>query len=276
MILNIIIGKNSNLSECLHNKLDNSFLVSTLDVSNQLNKIDFYKYTKINFIFNQFQTAINLNTLENPTEYIYRSIASTANVLTFIKEKSLAVNKIIYTSSSSVYGNNTSCNEEDLLSPLNLHASLKAANEHLIKQYCLENNTDYTITRIFNMYGGNDNFSIISKLIQSYHTKDVLTLINRGESIRDFIHIDDVVHIYLEILKMKKINILNIGTGDGKSILYLIDILRNHNILIETKSAVKKELQISVCNNRLLLTILPNYFFKKVEDYILEQIGLKK
>lgn len=46
------------------------------------------------------------------------------------------------------------------------------------------------------MYGGNDNFSIISKIIKAYKNNEEL---NNGNAIRDFIHIEDVVDIYSKI-----------------------------------------------------------------------------
>ena len=45
------------------------------------------------------------------------------------------------------------------------------------------------------MYGGNDEFSIISKIINVYKDNSILNLVNNGEGIRDFIHINDVIEI---------------------------------------------------------------------------------
>ena len=181
---------------------------------------------------------------------------------------------MIYTSSSSVYGNNISCLESHNTQPLSLHASLKVSNEQLIEKYCLDNNIDYTITRIFNMYGGNDSFSIISKIINIYKTKKELVLINRGEAIRDFIHIDDVVNSYIKILLVSSVPVVNIGTSDGKSILYILDYLRDNNLILHTTEIKKNELKVSISKNNILLNILDkNYSFKKVEEYILKKIN---
>lgn len=274
MILNVIIGKHSNLSRQLEKRLESTVLLSTLNVQKELNTIKYHTYSKINMIFNQFQMSSKLYILDNPVEYINRSIKSTAEVLEFIKINSLKINKIIYTSSSSVYGNNISCSETDCTQPLSLHASLKVSNEQLIQKFCVDNNIDYTITRIFNMYGSDDNFSIISKIISIYKNNDILTLINRGEAIRDFIHIDDVVNSYINMLTTANIPIINIGTAEGKSILYILDYLRDNNILLKTSEIKKDELKVSISKNDLLLNLLgDNYTFKKVEEYILENIN---
>lgn len=270
MTLNIIIGKNSNLSKHLEKNLHNTLLISSLNLET-FNDISFKDYEKINIIFNQFQIATKLYILDNPLEYINRSITTTATILEYIKLKAIAINKIIYTSSSSVYGNNTSCSEGDDTHPLSLHASLKAANEKLIETFSQDNNIDYTIARLFNMYGGDDNFSIISKIIDTYKNDKTLTLINNGEAIRDFIHIDDIVHSYKKILEIKSMPIVNIGTAHGKSILYILDYLRKQNIELNTQNIEKNELMVSISQNKLLLGVIGDYSFVKVEEYILKK-----
>lgn len=272
MKINIVIGKNSNLSKKLKIYLDEAYLLPTLSAIEELNNIDFSKYSCINIIFNQFQKSTELNNTDSPMEYMNRSINSTAAILEYIKSRDLKINKIIYTSSSSVYGNNTLCDEDDELHPMNLHAALKVSNEKLIELFSKNNSIDYTVARIFNMYGGDDSFSIISKIISSYKNNKELTLINNGDAIRDFIHIDDVVKIYTKLLGVKNVPVLNIGTGKGKSVLYLIDYLRKNNILIKTKSIFREELKVSTCNNKNLTSIFKEIKFKNVEDYLVNEI----
>jgi len=239
--------------------------------------IKYENYSKINIIFNQFQISSKLYVLGDSLDYIERSINSTAKVLSFVKINLLKINKIIYTSSSSVYGNNTACCENDSISPLSLHAALKVSNEELIKKFSLENNINYTISRIFNMYGGEDNFSIISKIININKINNILTLVNRGEAVRDFIHIDDAVCCYIKILTIVDVPIINIGTSEGKSILYILDYLREHNILIKIKEIIKDELKISISKNDKLVAILgKNFKFKRVEEFILNSINKNK
>jgi len=266
-MITIIIGKNSNLSKELSKNIENIILVSSLDVIDELNSISIPKEKKVNIIFNNFQTATKLNNIENPIEYIERSIGVTAKVLDYIKDSSWNINKIIYTSSSSVYGNNILCHEQDELKPLNLHASLKISNEKLIEKFCIENRIDYTITRIFNMYGGDDKFSIISKIINSYKNDELLTIVNNGNSIRDFIHIYDVVMIYKVILEAKNINVINIGTGKGTSVRNIIDFLKNRGLILKTTTITRKELKISTADTQQLTKIY-NQQFIQVEEYI--------
>ena len=271
----IIIGRNSNLTNQLSSKFLDCNILSSREIlssSKILNELK--EQVNINIIFNNFQTAINLNKFDNLESYISNSIISTSRILDFFNKNHIKINKIIYTSSSSVYGNNILCNEKDELKPMNLHASLKVANEKLIEKFCLDNNIDYTIARIFNMYGGDDNFSIISKIIQAYKDNNELTIVNNGNSIRDFIHIEDVVDIYLKILELKNVNILNIGTGEGNSVKNILDYLKNNNINLKLKNINRSELKISTADTQYLNSLFCEIKFRQINDYLKKELNI--
>ncbi len=272
-MVNIIIGKNSNLSKHLSKNIDNTYLISSQNIESELNKIDLSN-KKINIIFNNFQVSTKLNDLTNPSEYINRAIMTTARVLNYILDNNLKTNKMIYTSSSSVYGNNELCHESDPLQPLSLHSSLKIANERLIESFAIKNRIDYTITRIFNMYGGDDHFSIISKIIEAYKNNRTLNIFNNGSATRDFIHIDDVVKVYKVILN-ENINapILNIGRGIECSVGELISFLESRGIYIKTRNKLRDELKRSTADISKLLNIMgEEEEFIKLKDYLLKEI----
>lgn len=270
-----IIGKGSNLSSFLSKKIINSKLISSREILTNIEELNVLKDNlPINIIFNNFQPATKLNEFVNLENYVVNSILTTSKVLDFIKNNQIVVNKIIYTSSSSVYGNNILCNENDELKPMNLHASLKVANEKLVEKFCIENSIDYTIARIFNMYGGDDNFSIISKIIKAYKNNEELNIVNNGNAIRDFIHIEDVVDIYSKILDKKDIKILNIGSGNGSSIKNILDFLNNHNIKIKTKNIQREELKISTADISKLKELLKKDTFSGVEDYLKKELNI--
>ena len=102
------------------------------------------------------------------------------------------ISKIIYSSSSSVYN---SIGNDNHLGNRDLYSSSKLACENMIKNF-VKKKVDFTIARIFNMYGGHDQFSIISKIQNAIKYKKKIFLNNKGESVRDFIHINDVCKIY--------------------------------------------------------------------------------
>jgi UDP-glucose 4-epimerase len=272
--ITIIIGKNSNLSHHLTVKLNNSTAISSRDIVSDINILSKYKEQEVSLIFNNFQPAVKLNEMLNTEEYIMNSIGVTSKVLNYCLVANININKIIYTSSSSVYGNNIFCTETDEIKPSSLHASLKVANEKMIEKFCINNKINYTIVRLFNMYGGFDKFSIISKLISAIRDNKEMTIVNHGNSIRDFIHIDDVVDIYKKLLEVEGIKLINIGTGIGTSVKSIIDFLKQNNINIKINNIFRNELKTSTANTKLLNELLKKESFVIIEDYVKKELGL--
>jgi UDP-N-acetyl-D-glucosamine 4,6-dehydratase len=235
-----ILGKNSYLSNKLKKKIKNCFVFSLQDKS--LNNINF---NNSNIIINSFYSSLKLDQINNYESFVNKSIYEVSKFLDQIKKYN--INKIIYTSSSSVYN---SINEEDLSDERNrkLYASTKYNTENLLKNFCHTNNIRLNITRIFNIFGNEEKFSIISKIINCYKSnKDQLDLINNGESIRDFIHIDNVVNIYKQLLKSKDVGIIDIGSGFGFKISDIIKLLGKQNFKI--RYLKKKESNFSIAQN---------------------------
>ena len=267
----LVIGKRSNLSNRLYRKLNNVFLISSEDVFAEGDLFRNYKECPITLILNIFQPATKLNDMRDPVKYIQNSILGTAKVLSQI-DSSVQLNKIIYTSSASVYGNNNFCTEGDYLVPLSFQASLKLANEKMIEMFCTENHIDYTIARVFNMYGGNDNFSIVSKLIQSVENSDLINLINNGSAIRDFVHIDDVVDVYGKLIDDRSIKVLNVASGIGTSVKNMVDYMKLKSINININNISKEEVKISVASVKQLKKIIDVEKFSRVEDFIVKNV----
>ena len=148
---NIIIGKRSILSLNLKKKLNTSKIISTKDFKNLKLK------TKSNLIINLFYPSHKLSTITKYSVFIYQSLYNLSISLdTLDKSK---INKIIYTSSSSVYGLQN-IDENSVGNNRNIYSAAKFLAESLIKNFCNKNNIFYSITRVFNLYGENDNFSI--------------------------------------------------------------------------------------------------------------------
>ena len=267
-MINVLFGRRSNLSVTLSAALGQCVLISSNSIESELNQINFNNYGKVNFILNQFHPSNKLFNIDSPEDYIKNAITSTAIVLEYIKINQVNINKLIYTSSSSVYGDNKLCTEGDPETPINIHSSLKLANEKLVENFCKDNMIDFTIARIFNMYGGNDNFSIISKIIHAAKVKSAIKLINNGNSVRDYIHIDDVVLAYMKILQKKNIPLINIASSEGQSVKALLKYLASKDISIKHQNINKSEIHYSVGNNSKLIEIIGNQNFIQVKDFL--------
>lgn len=270
--MNIVIGKNSNLSNALSKVIDDVVLISSRDIISNIDLLEKYKDFNNNIIFNNFYPSYKLHKLSSKVDYLSNCIELTGDVLEYFNCNK--INKIIYSSSASVYGDNPKeCLENDQVSPLGLYASLKLENELLVANFCNHSSIDYTIARNFNFYGGIDKFSIIYKLIQSCLNNTKLVVRNNGHAIRDFIHIDDVAFIYSKLLKARNIPILNVGTGQGVSIESLISSLINSNFHFEFKNTTESEIAFSVSEHSLLMEMIGDYQFKDVTHYLLSEVS---
>ena len=66
----IIIGKNSNLSNRIVEKLKHSKVISSREILNNIEILSEYKKQGIKLIFNNFQPSTKLNEMVNTEEYI--------------------------------------------------------------------------------------------------------------------------------------------------------------------------------------------------------------
>ena len=271
----LIFGLRSNLSDKLKKNINNSELISIDTSLNNKNYLKQFKFCEnLNIIINSFYPASKLNNFSEPVEYIQSSILALASILNQIKVLPLSVGKILYTSSASVYGVNNFCHENDVLMPLNLHSSLKISAEKLIEGFCNEMNIDFTVARVFNMYGGDDKFSIISKIIDADLLHNTLHLVNYGTSVRDYIHINDVVMCYKSILKSDTHGVINVASGKGEAIKNILEFLKIEGVnRFDIKNYEKPEVDISVANIDNLSRVVDCNDFVDVIDYIALKTG---
>ena len=262
----IIIGKRSNLSNEINKYIENIILIPTVQID-KLEKI-LIKNEKCTIIYNTSCKSTLINELIDPKLFSYYSFDHLSEFIKICLRNQSKINKIIYTSSSSVYGNNKFATEESSYEILNIYASLKLSSELLLKKYIYPSKIKLVITRIFNMYGGNDQFSIVSKILNALKKNKTLKIANGGESIRDFINIQDVVKIYKFLIFNEFSGIINISTGMGFSIREIIDLAQEtykKKLNVETKEV--KEIKISIGSNKKLKEIVSFNKFITISDF---------
>lgn len=244
----VILGKRSYLSDNLKKSIINSEVYSLNEII--LKKIDL---SNCNIIINSFFSALKLDEIDSYQDFIKRSLYDLSIFLDQIKEKK--IRKIIYTSSSSTYNliNFYDFKKENFKDERNrnIYSSTKLNAENLIKNFCTKNKIKFSIVRVFNIFGDGEKFSIISKITEAYkNKKKTLNLINNGNSIRDFIHINEVVNIYKRIIKKKNSSIADVASGYGTKIGDVIKFLGKKNFKIKNKK--NKELQTSIGYNSII------------------------
>ncbi len=248
----IILGKRSFLSQRLKKKINSSQVYDFREFKNFI----IFNKEKFNLIINSFYPASKLNKISSLNNYFNKSVGDLSNILDNINIKK--INKIIYTSSASVYG---SINENQYVSDDNnriLYASTKLLSETLLNNFCFKNKIQLIIARVFNMYGDNENFSIIHKLVEAKNRKSNITIYNNGDTVRDFIHVDDVCEIYTKALGIKKSLLFDVGSGYGTKIRDLVKLLK-----ISPKKIIYKKNKINEINHSIANVSDINKYIKK-------------
>lgn len=183
--------------------------------------------------------------VKNPLKYYGNNIYGTLVLLDVMKE--YKVNKIVFSSSATVYGapKQVPISENSPLSVTNPYGRTKLLIEEILHDiYASDQNWKIIILRYFNPIGAHSSGLIgedpngIPDNLMPYITQVAIGKLNElrvfgndyptvdGTGVRDYIHVVDLAKGHLKsIIKLKQlkgINIYNLGTGRGYSVLEVI------------------------------------------------------
>jgi UDP-glucose 4-epimerase len=202
---------------------------------------------KINFhaIIHVAGQASAEKSFEDPYEDIKSNTLSTIRLLEFcVKNK---CKRFIYTSSMSVYGDsNARVKETDVLNPKSFYGLSKLLSEKYIQMY--KPKIHFTIIRLFNVYGPNQNLKdlkqgMISIYLSQFLNNNKKVLVKGSlKRFRDFIYIDDVVNFLKKIIKNKKTHNKIYNLGLGKKI-FIYNLLNKIKLIGNFKKKIDKKSQ---------------------------------
>ena len=182
----------------------------------------------VDYVFHQAAMARVPRSIEDPLTVNQVNITGTLNVLLAARDNS--VKKVMFASSSSVYGDTSVLPQhEDLMAnPLSPYALTKLAGEY----YCTIFRQIYGLAtvclRYFNVYGpGQSPHSQYAMVIPAFIDRVARNLPpvihGDGEQSRDFTFIQDVVHANILAAKSTAEGIYNIGSGRSITINQLAE-----------------------------------------------------
>ena len=164
--------------------------------------------------------------LVNPRDYYEINVIGTLNLLEAMRKYD--VKKMIFASSSSVYGNNTKVpfSETDNVDyPISPYAASKKAGELLCYSYHHLYNFDIFCLRFFTVYGPRQRPDLaIHKFTKALFEETPIPFYGTGLTKRDYTHIDDIIQGILNSLdRLIGYEIFNIG--ESKTIM-LSDLIK--------------------------------------------------
>ena len=262
MMINIILGTGY-LSKNLNKKIQNSKIYSSNELIENIKLVNNLK--KYNLIINSFYSSQELNNFKSYEKFINKSFLEVSKVLDLIDPRK--VNKIIYTSSSAVYGSIIDNSELKDNFNRNLYSFAKLYCENLIKNFCNKHNKNFIIARVFNCYGEKNKFSILNKILFAFKNKKKMVIYNEGRAIRDFINVNDVGKIYNLLLKEFKQGTYDIGTGQGIKIIDLLNEIKFPKNKIIFKKTNNQEIDYSVANINNFKKKIRHIKFYPIENF---------
>ena len=140
--------------------------------------------------------------IENPGAYIDANLVGFANVIEGARRSS--VGHFVFASSSSVYGANARlpfAEDDNIDHPVSLYAATKKANELMAHSYAHLYRLPCTGLRFFTVYGpwGRPDMALF-KFTRGILAGDAIPVFNRGEMVRDFTYVDDIVEGVIRVI----------------------------------------------------------------------------
>lgn len=187
---------------------------------------------------NQFNLIVHLAaqagvrySLTNPMEYAKSNCMGTVSV--FELAKCLNVPKVVYASSSSVYGNKKKVplSEKDRVDrPVSLYAATKKFSELAAYTYHHIYGIEMIGLRFFTVYGeyGRPDMAYF-KFANSIMKDEPIDVYNYGDLKRDFTYIDDIIDGILSAIDHSfEYEIFNLGNSNPVKLMDFISILEEH------------------------------------------------
>jgi UDP-glucuronate 4-epimerase len=180
-----------------------TFELASIEDKETLEKI--FSQNDIDIVINLAAQAGVRYSLENPYAYIQSNVIGFMNILECCHQ--YQIEHLIYASSSSVYGANTSMpfsTNDNVDHPVSMYAATKRANELMAYTYSHLYDLPTTGLRFFTVYGpwGRPDMSYF-KFVKAIVNGEPIQVFNSGHMKRDFTYIDDIVEGIVRLLEKK-------------------------------------------------------------------------
>ncbi len=168
--------------------------------------------------------------IDKPEFCTEQNILGTQNVL--ITAKKANVKKVVYSASSTYYGNQDAPHHENMLpNPLNPYALSKYVGEQYCELWTHLYGLPTISLRYFNVYGKRQPsvgaYALVLGIFLKQHKEGgPLTIHGEGSQRRDFVHVRDVVEANIAAYYSSASGmVLNVGSGTNISVKELADLI---------------------------------------------------
>lgn len=162
--------------------------------------------------------------------YLKHNVRATQHVLELLRE--FPGKRVVYASSSSVYGNaGVEMLREDLVcSPHSPYGVTKLAGEHLVMLYSKNFGVHGTALRFFTVYGPRQRPDMaFHRFIMSALSNEPITVYGDGRQKRDFTYVLDLVQALVAAMSSPAANgqVMNIGGGCTHELMNALELIQS-------------------------------------------------
>ncbi len=220
---NLCEGKIENLSSV---KKEITFIKGDIRNEKDLDKA----LRGVNFVLHQAALRSVPKSMEKPLEYNDVNVNGTLKLL--IKSKEHGVKRVVYASSSSVYGERERFpeKEEDSTNPISPYAATKLMGEYYCRLFSYSFGLETVSLRYFNVFGRRQSLDnqyavVIPKFITCILNDENPPVHGDGLQERDFTFIDNVIEANIKAATTSSISgeIFNVACGEPHTVLSIVD-----------------------------------------------------
>lgn len=229
-LVHYLINKEHNVT--VVDNLHSEKIENLTDVKDKIifHKMDILEYDKlremskdVDGIFHEAALTEVQESFVKPKEYQHVNVTGTENIFKIAKEFGI---KVVYASSSSVYGNpeRIPIKEDAKRKPLNPYGETKVQAELVAEKYS-SGGVKIIGLRYFNVYGKGQSISyagVITKFLDRVRNRHPPIIYGDGMQVRDFVYVGDVAKANLLAMQSDIDSaFINVGSGTMISILEL-------------------------------------------------------
>jgi UDP-glucose 4-epimerase len=214
---NLSVGKKENVTDLLRENV--KFVEGSIGDLSLLKRL----FRNIDFVFHLAAISSVPRSIENPLATNETNVTGTLNVLLAARDS--GVKKVIYASSTAVYGDTLTLpqREEMMPNPQSPYATTKLVGEYYCQVFQAVYGLPTVSLRYFNVYGpkqdpDSDYAAVIPRFIKTVSEGKPLIIFGDGEQTRDFVFVSDVVQANILAAESDVTGVFNIGQGQRVTI----------------------------------------------------------
>lgn len=184
------------------------------------------------YVFHLAALASVPGSVAEPLNYNQTNIDASLKLL--IASKNNNIKKIVFSSSSAVYGENLNMplKESELFMPCSPYAAQKASCELYLKSFYESYGLNYVALRYFNVFGPRQDensqyAAVIPKFISAILKGESPVIYGDGEQSRDFIFVKEIAKANIAACESDYNGVVNVALGKSMTINQLFEVVRD-------------------------------------------------